>query len=111
MNAADTAYHVFLDSDEAPIAAIAVRLLISDVAHEPRIRQLAREVLADLQRTPDGRGTVTVSLSARQMKVMHSAVTLLFNDLRREQAAERETLRSIRDKLPDEHTMRAIKLE
>jgi hypothetical protein len=34
----------------------------------------------------------------------------LLNDLQREQAPERAILRSILDKLPDEHTMRAIKL-
>ena len=36
--------------------------------------------------------------------------SLLLNDLQREQAEERDTLRSILDKLPDEHTMRAIAL-
>jgi hypothetical protein len=35
-------------------------------------------------------------------------VRLLLNDLQREQADERELLRRILDKLPDEHTMRAI---
>jgi hypothetical protein len=44
------------------------------------------------------------------MKVLYSAVKLLLNDLQREQAAERETLWSILAKLPDEHTMRAIRL-
>jgi hypothetical protein len=109
--APDPAYHLFLDSDEAPVAARAVRLLISDVAHQPRIRQLAREVLAGLQVTPDEAGRLRVSLGREQMKVMHGAVRLLLNDLQREQAGERATLRSILDKLPDEHTMRAIKLE
>ncbi len=104
-------YHLFLASDEASVAASAVRLLISDEAHEPRIRQLAREVLASLHRTPGKRGTLTVPLSPEQMKITHSAVKLLLNDLQRGQAAERETLRSILDKLPDEHTMRAIELE
>ena len=40
-----------------------------------------------------------------------SALRLLLNDLQREQADEREVLRGILDKLPDEHTMRAIELE
>jgi hypothetical protein len=109
--APEPAYHLFLDSDEASVAAGAVRLLISDEAHQPRIRQLAREVLAGLQGTPGERGTLTVSLSPEQMKITHSAVRLLLNDLQRGQAAERETLRSVLDKLPDEHTMRAIELE
>ena len=45
------------------------------------------------------------------MKITHSAVKLLINDLQREQASEREVLRHILEKLPDEHTMRAIELE
>jgi hypothetical protein len=104
-------YHLFLAPDEVAVAASAVRLLISDEAHEPQIRQLAREVLAGLGGAPGEGGTLTVSLSPEQMKITHSAVRLLLNDLQRGQAAERETLRSILDKLPDEHTMRAIVLE
>jgi hypothetical protein len=104
-------YHLFLDSDEAPVAAGAIRLLISDEAHEPRIRQLAREVLAGLQETPDEQGRLTVTLSPEQMKITHTAVRLLLDDLQRGQASEREILWSILNKLPDEHTMRAIELK
>ncbi len=109
--AVEPPYHLFLDVDEASVAAVAMGLLISDEAHEPQIRRLAREVLAGLQSTPDERGTLTVSLSPEQMKITHSAVKLLLNDLQREQAGERETLRGILEKLPDEHTMRAIELQ
>jgi hypothetical protein len=84
--------------------------LIADIAHEPRIRQLAREVIAGLEAAPDERGMLTVSLSAEQMKITHTALKLLFDDLQREQAAEIEILRRILNKLPDEHTMRAITL-
>ncbi len=110
-NAPEPAYHLFLDADEVSSAVTAMRLLISDEAHEPQIRQLAREVIAGLQGTPGEQGTLTVSLSPEQMKITHSAVRLLLDDLQRGQAAERETLRSILGKLPDEHTMRAIVLE
>ena len=103
-------YHLFLDADEVSVAASALRLLISDEAHEPQIRGLAREVLASLQADPDDRGTVTVSLSPGEMKITHAAVRLLLNDLQREQASERDLLRGILEKLPDEHTMRAIGL-
>ncbi len=41
----EPAYHLFLDPDEVPAATGALRLLISDEAHEPQIRRLAREVL------------------------------------------------------------------
>jgi hypothetical protein len=44
------------------------------------------------------------------MKITHSAVRLLLNDLQREQADERLVLHSILDKLPDEHAIRAIQL-
>lgn len=104
-------YHLFLDRDEVPVAGSALRLLISDEAHEPRIRSLAREVLVELDADPDGEGKLTVSLSPEQMKITHTAVRLLFDDLQRGQAPEREILRSILGKLPDEHTMRAIVLQ
>jgi hypothetical protein len=106
----DVDYHLILDAEERLVAGSALRLLISDIAHQPRIRELAREVLAELATTPDENGLVTVSLSAEQMKVTHTAVKLLFDDLQREQAAEIEILRRILNKLPDEHTMRAITL-
>ena len=104
-------YHLFLDPPEVPVAASALRLLISEEAHEPGIRSLAREVLAGLEQPPGDSGTLTLTLTPPQMKITHSAVKLLLNDLQREQADEREVLRSILDKLPDEHTMRAIQLD
>jgi hypothetical protein len=106
----DVDYHLILDAEERPVAASALRLLVSDAAHEPRIRTLAREVLAELALTADENGRLIVSLSAEQMKVTHTAVKLLFDDLQRGQAAEIEILRGILNKLPDEHTMRAITL-
>jgi hypothetical protein len=106
----EPAYHLFLDRDEVPVAASALRLMISDEAHEPQIRRLAREVLARLQEEPDEHGTLTVALGPGQMKITHGAVRLLLNDLQREQAEERAILHRILDKLPDEHTMRAIEL-
>jgi hypothetical protein len=66
-------YHLFLDAEERPVVGSALRLLITDAAHEPQIRQLAREVLAGLAVTTDKSGLLTVSLSARQMKVTHTA--------------------------------------
>ncbi len=103
-------FHLFLDGAEVPVAASALRLLISDEAHEPAIRGLAREVLASLDDAPAD-GLLTVELTPPQMKITFSAVKLLLNDLGREQAGEREILRAILGKLPDEHTMRAIQVE
>lgn len=107
----EPAYHLFLDPEEIPVASAALRLFISDEAHQTEIRRLAREVLASLTGKPDESGVLTVPLTAGQMKITHSAIKLLFDDLQREQAQEREILRRILDKLPDEHTMRAIALE
>jgi len=103
-------YHLLLDAEEVPVAASAVRLLIADEAHEPAIRGLGRDVLALLGAPGDERGRVIVPLGPRQMKITYSAVRLLINDLQREQAAEREILWRIIEKLPDEHVMRAIEL-
>jgi hypothetical protein len=108
---AEPPYHLFLDEHEVPVAASALRLLISDEAHEPQIRRLAREVIAGLEAAPNAQGVLTVTLEPQQMKITHSAVRLLLNDLQRGQASERDILRDILDKLPDEHTMRAIELE
>jgi hypothetical protein len=104
-------YHLLLDLDEAPVAASAIRLLISDEAHEPHIRSLAREVLEELDALPDERGVLSVALAPQQMKITFSAVRLLLNDLQREQADERRLLHQILEKLPDEHVMRAIVIE
>ena len=108
---ASAAYHLFLDPDEVPVVASALRLLISDEAHQPQIRRLAREVLAELESEPDANGRLTVSLTPEQMKITHTAVKLLLDDSQREQASVRNILRGILDKLPDEHTMRAIVLQ
>jgi hypothetical protein len=110
-NDSDAEYHLFLDPEEVPVTTSALRLLISDEAHEPGIRRLAREVLESLGATPDEHGKLTVGLSPGQMKITHSAVKLLLDDLQRGQAQEREILRHVVAKLPDEHTMRAIAIE
>jgi hypothetical protein len=104
-------YHLFLDDVEVPVAASALRLLISDEAHEAKIRALAREVLEHLAAAPPSGELLTLELTPPQMKLTFSAVKLLINDLSREQADERRVLWGILDKLPDEHTMRAIKID
>jgi len=107
----EPAYHLLLDPSEVPVAASALRLLISDEAHQPVIRRLAREVLARLEAEPGEDEVLTVPLSSQQMKVTHTAVSLLLDDLQRGQSAEREILRGIVEKLPDEHSIRAIVLD
>ena len=107
----ETAYHLFLDREEVSVAASALRLLISDEAHEEQIRRLARDVLKRLDAQPDGEHPLTVPLTAPQMKITHTAARLLLNDLQREQDDERQVLWQILGKLPDEHAIRAIELD
>jgi hypothetical protein len=107
----DVPFHLLLSAEEAPATAQALRLLISDEAHEPGIRRLAREVLAAVDAiAPDGE-VATLTLTPQQMKITHSAVRLLLKDLRRDEPDELALLRSVLEKLPDEHVMRAIELD
>ena len=109
----EAAYHLLLSDEEVPLAASALRLLISDEAHQPQIRRLAREVLTELDAAGEHEGerTHSVALSAQQMKITHSALRLLLNDVRRDQADEMKLLQQILGKLPDEHAIRAIALD
>lgn len=109
--AATPAYHLLLDAQERTTAIRAVRLLISDEAHHPEIRKIAREVLAELEREPPPGEPLIVPLNPPGMKITHTAVKLLRDDLRRDQADDQRTLRAILDKLPDEHAIRAILIE
>lgn len=108
----EPAYVLLLDAGrEVPVVRTALNLLISDEAHEPPIRPLARAVLAALEGGPDERGSVSVPLSPEQMKITHTAVKLLHDDLRKEHADEKRILRDVLAKLPDEHSMRAIAID
>lgn len=109
----ETAFHLLLSGEEIPLTASALRLLISDEAHQPQIRRLAREVLAELEQAKAevGEGAHSVALTPQQMKITHSALRMLLNDSRRDQAEEIELLQQILGKLPDEHAIRAIVLD
>lgn len=110
-SAAEAAYHLHLDGQEPALTAQALRLLISDEAHEPQIRKLAREVLAELEREPRAGEPLMIALTPGGMKITHTALKLLLDDLRRDQADTQQVLRAILEKLPDEHAIRAIVLE
>jgi hypothetical protein len=128
VSAAEPAYHLLLEPAEAAIAARALHLLIGDEAHAGDIRALARAVLGLLGESggageeegaaPDGarRGqamsgaTITVPLTPQQMKITHTAVKLLLDDSQRDQEDERRLLWAILDRLPDEHSIRAIEI-
>jgi hypothetical protein len=106
----DPAYHLFVSPEEIPVALTALRLLISDEAHEPEIRTLARAVIDQLEVPPEDVGALTVSLDPPSMKITHTALKLLRDDLQREQNEERRMLAQLLQKLPDEHAIRAIEL-
>jgi hypothetical protein len=110
-NESEPAFHLLLDADETPVAAGALKLLIADEAHQQKIRDLARRVLAGLEETPAAGRLLTLSLSSQEMKITHTAVRLLLNDLQRGQAAQRRILWQILNKLPDEHAIRAISMQ
>lgn len=110
-NAPEPPFHLLLEQEEVRVATTALNLLTSDERRVPAIRPLAREVLSGLAGPPDEHGIVSLSLTPQQMKITHTAVKVLFDDLQREQADERDALRRILEKLPDEHTMRAIELD
>jgi hypothetical protein len=101
-------YHLLLEADEIGVVATALNLLVSDEAHEAKIRTLAREVLSALEGQTGERGSLVVTLGSEQMKITHTALRSLYRDLGREQASELELLRNVLGKLPDEHVMRAI---
>ena len=106
----EAAFHLLLDTPEVPVTASALRLLIADEAHQPEIRGLAREVLAELEGEPDEFGVLSVALTQGQLKITPTAVHLLLDDLQRGQNDERQVLHAILGKLPDEHAIRAIQL-
>jgi hypothetical protein len=109
------AFHLLLEPDEAQLTRHALELFISDESHESLIRGLAREVMGTLD-APEhassaSASTLSLPLTAQQMKITHAAVKLLLNDSSREQEFERRLLWSILGKLPDEHVMRAIEID
>jgi hypothetical protein len=110
-NDSEPPFHLLLEPHEIGVTAKALNLLITDEAHEPQIRTLARDVIAQLDGAPDEHAILSVELSSRQMKITHTALRSLYRDLGRDEADELELLRTIIDKLPDEHTMRAISLD
>jgi len=110
------AYHLLLDADEAPVARTALELLIDDAAHKGDIRALARGALAQLPGagSPPAEGQawpLSVALEPGQMKILHTSLHLLMDDLQREQDEEIQILHRILGKLPDEHAIRAIRID
>jgi hypothetical protein len=104
------AYHLLLEAEELRITRRALNSLIIEEAHESQIRRHARDVLARLLPDLHGKNMLSVPLTAEEMKITHTALKLALDDSRRDQHLERILLRSVLEKLPDEHTIRAIRL-
>jgi hypothetical protein len=58
-----------------------------------------------------GETAYRLNLSAAELKVTHTALKSLFDDLGHDEADIREIVRAVLAKLPDEHSIRAIDLE
>jgi hypothetical protein len=111
---AEVEFHLLLEPQESPLVVRALELLISDEAHEPAIRTIAREVIERVNAHPEISApgpSASVALNAQQMKITHTALGIRLLDSTREQSEERELLRAVLEKLPDEHVMRAISLD
>ena len=52
-----------------------------------------------------------LELTAAQLKIVHTALKSLFDDLGREQHDVKRVVADVLEKLPDEHDIRAIDLE
>jgi hypothetical protein len=53
----------------------------------------------------------TLELTAVQLKIVHTALKSLFDDLGHDEADVKGVVASVLDKLPDEHEIRAIDLD
>jgi hypothetical protein len=105
------AFHLLLERDETNVTGSALRLLIADATHQSLIRLHARAVLGRLDGERDEFGLLSVPLSAPEMKITHTALSVLRKDLGHDQSDQLAVLRRVLDKLPDEHALRAIRLD
>ena len=58
-----------------------------------------------------GETAYRLELTAAQLKIVHTALRALFDDLGREQADVKQVVASVLDKLPGEPDIRAIDLD
>jgi hypothetical protein len=66
-------------------------------------------VSEDLQR--GGETAFRLELTAVQLKIVHTALKSLYDDLGHEEHDVKQVVYSVLEKLPDEHDMRAIDLD
>ena len=65
----------------------------------------------DLDLIQPGEIAYRLELTAAQLKIVHTALKSLYDDLGREQHDVKDVVASVLDKLPGEHDIRAIDLE
>jgi hypothetical protein len=104
------AYHLHLEPTERRIVATALRLLIDDMAHTPAVRHPAGRVLDRVTALPAEAPASALPLDPAELKVTHTALHILRDDLGHDEADELRVVRTLLDKLPDEHAIRAIVL-
>jgi hypothetical protein len=65
----------------------------------------------DLELIKPGQIAFHLDLTAAQLKIVHTALRSLRDDLGREQRDVRDVVNAVLDKLPSEHDIRAIDLD
>jgi hypothetical protein len=58
-----------------------------------------------------GETAYRLELNAAELRITHTALKSLFDDLGHDEADAREVVRAVLAKLPDEHSIRAIDLD
>jgi hypothetical protein len=69
--------------------------------------------MSDDQATPPSAGPFKyhLELTPAQLKITHTALHSLLDDFGHEESDVKKVIREVLDKLPDEHAMRAVRLE
>lgn len=67
--------------------------------------------MSDDDETTRGPFRYHLELSPAQLKITHTALRSLLDDFGHEQSDVHTVIREVLDKLPDEHAMRAVRLE
>ena len=67
--------------------------------------------MSDSGSTTPGPFQYNLRLSPAQLKVTHTALHSLLDDFGHEQSDVQAVIREVLDKLPDEHAMRAVRLD
>ncbi len=65
----------------------------------------------DSQNTSPGPFRYHLELTPAQLKITHTALHSLLDDFGRDQSDVHDVIREVLDKLPDDHAMRAVRLD